>query len=393
MEEAQHRRSGPADAVPDPIPVFRMKPAMKKLPGRRLLRVAWLTLLGCFYCPCSLPAADLKGDEQVIFFPTQARPVKGGYELALHGWVFEPERRRLWTAALRRAVGLDDDELTPQERTTFAERSRFFVADNERRKTVRLQVGARRVKLAASAPNGHFTDRLRVTPEELGSLTPDGKGKDGPMTLTVLAEAGVRACPTHLQVLDDTGVSVISDIDDTIKVSEVLDKRVLLRNTFCRPFQAVPGMAMLYRGWAESAAARFHYVSASPWQLYPPLAEFLQASRFPAGSFHLRLLRLKDKTLLELLRSPEGYKLEAIGALLSRHPGRRFVLVGDSGEKDPEVYGQIARQYARQVRWILIRDVTGEPAGATRYQQAFRGVAEGCWRVFKEPAEIGDIAP
>ena len=83
------------------------------------------------------------------------------------------------------------------------------------------------------------------------------------------------------------GVSVISDIDDTIKISEVKDRKLLLQNTFFRPFQAVPGVPDKYRQWAEAGVA-FSSVSASPWQLYDPLANFFRQVGFPHATFHLK---------------------------------------------------------------------------------------------------------
>ena len=91
----------------------------------------------------------------------------------------------------------------------------------------------------------------------------------------------------RVQLLEPTGFSVVSDIDDTIKVSQVLDKGELLANTFIRPYREVTGMATQYRQWAKHGAA-FHYVSSSPWQLFQPLMNFMETSGFPAGDFHLK---------------------------------------------------------------------------------------------------------
>jgi hypothetical protein len=68
-------------------------------------------------------------------------------------------------------------------------------------------------------------------------------------------------------VLARHGISVISDIDDTIKISNVLSKRLLLKHTFYTYFKPVEGMSDLYQKWNEQKC-QFHYVSASPWQLY-----------------------------------------------------------------------------------------------------------------------------
>ena len=184
-----------------------------------------------------------------------------------------------------------------------------------------------------------------------------------------------------------SGVGVISDIDDTIKISHVLDKKELMRHTFAKPFEAVPGMAKAYAAWAERGAT-FHYVSSSPWQLYPLLASFLDAEAFPAGAFHMKSVRLKNRTLLSLFKSSLETKPPIIRSILARYPRHRFVLVGDSGEKDPEVYGLVMREHPGRVLHAYIRRVVGAANGDVRFRKAFEGVDAAKWTVFKDAAEL-----
>jgi phosphatidate phosphatase APP1 len=208
----------------------------------------------------------------------------------------------------------------------------------------------------------------------------------------IRSSALVRPASGEVHLLDPRGVSVISDIDDTIKISQVRNRSELARNTFCRPFKAVPGMSGLYQSWRTNAGAQFHYVSASPWQLYEPLSEFIRSNAFPAGTFHMKHFRVKDETFWDLFQSPERYKPDVIAPILERFPERRFLLVGDSGEKDPEVYGALARRHRKQIVRICIRDVTGEPE-VPRYRNAFKGLPRDLWTVFKDPAELATLDP
>lgn len=314
-----------------------------------------------------LEPRGLRRDEAVIFFPTLAgRAADGqGWEAEIHGWVFERERRRWTLRALQSALGLKVAPAGAAERELFAERARWFLVDNERGKRVEITAGADRITLPATGADGHFQARHRVA-----------------------AAGGVAG---EIQWLEDTGISVISDIDDTIKISKVTDSAALVRNTFYRPFRPVPGMAALYQQWAAAGAA-FHYVSASPWHLYPALREFTDAHGFPLGSFHLKPFRWKDENFFNLWTAPEPYKLGVLEPLLARFPRRQFLLVGDSGERDPEVYGELARRHPRQVTRILIRDVTGETATAARYQRAFRDLPVDGWTVFREPPPAFPLA-
>ena len=118
-----------------------------------------------------------------------------------------------------------------------------------------------------------------------------------------------------VHLIPSEGISVISDIDDTIKVSDVTNKKELIRNTFLRPFRAVEGMADTYRCWADQGVV-FHLVSSSPWQLYEPLARFLAESGFPESTFHLKRFRLTDRTAFNLLADPLTTKPQAIEPIL-----------------------------------------------------------------------------
>ena len=338
-------------------------------------------------------ASELKRNDTVIFFPTLGRPVENGWELEIHGWVFESENHRLLDAVFRRAIGIHDRELTAAEKSTFEARAEFFLVDNERHREISIRLGDQTVPLLASAPNGHFSVRLRFSFEELRKLGLAG-GTNAPVFFqTTSVDQRVHTYAGRVYLIEDTGLSVISDIDDTIKISQVLDHKALLRNTFCRPFQSVPGMAAVYQSWAKSAGAQFHYVSASPWQLYQPLAEFVHSNQYPEGTFHLKMFRVKDQTFFNLFGSPERYKLGVIEPMLEQFPNRRFVLVGDSGEKDPETYGILARKHPQQITKIFIRDVTHKPADASRYDKAFRGLANDRWKIFQQPAEIEGLLP
>jgi len=146
-------------------------------------------------------------------------------------------------------------------------------------------------------------------------------------------------------------------------------------------------METAYQKWAEAGAA-FHYISASPWQLYRPLEEFTRTAGFPAGTFHMKRVRFKDQSLRELFADPHGFKVAAISDLMRRFPRRKFILVGDSGESDPESFASLLRQHPDQILKVHIRDVTDEPADASRYREVFRDVPRKKWQVFQDPTTL-----
>ena len=295
---------------------------------------------------------------------------------------------RLAIGLLRELLELKDLEMTRSEAALFAERARLFMVDHERGRRVVVRVGGEEYVLGKSGPDGQFAGMVRW-PDAVG------RARDGETTQiqAVLPADDPRRFLGQITLVEESGVSVISDIDDTIKVTEVRDHKALLRRTFLEPFKPVPGMAEVYRAWADKAGVQFCYVSASPWQLFAPLSEFARTNGFPVGAFYLKKFRWKDESFLKLFENPERYKPAVIEPLLKQFPRRQFVLVGDSGERDPEIYARLARRYPRQVARIFIRNVTDEPADAKRYQAVFRGLPREVWQVFRAPEEIAASCP
>ena len=309
---------------------------------------------------CIATASPIRDDERVLFYPTYATydQAAATWTLCVHAIAFEPEESSLRRRAMIKLIG-HFAKLKPEEESSelFRERIRPFLYDNERGKDPVVEVRQQRVRLPETEANGHTETSIRLELKESAS----------PKTFTIRTKArDGRVFSGKVHAIRPKGLSVISDIDDTIKISQVADRKELVRNTFVRPFKAVPGTATIYRELAKQGAA-FHYVSGSPWQLYEPLEQFLAKADFPAGTFHLRNFRLKDRTATALFQPAEKHKLAAIRRLLRDFPERRFLLIGDSGEQDPEIYCQIAREHPKQIVGIFIRTVTDPSTEAARY--------------------------
>ena len=339
--------------------------------------------------------SDLKSNEHLVFLPTLAHydPDAALWICDVHGWVYEPEAgsitRKLALAALCRALDLEPKHASS---VIFRQRAGMFLVDNQRGKEVVIELVGRRIQLPKSEVNGHFRTQISVPAEDVAPLTGGTPPtRDARLTFTaVLDRDDERVFGGTIWLLAPIGVSVVSDIDDTIKFTQVGNRDAMLSNTFLQPFKAVPGMVDRYRVSSREGAT-FHYVSASPWQLYPALTSFLRQDGFPGGTFHLKSFRALDKSVFDLFCDPEKYKLEILQPLLARFPNRRFVLVGDSGELDPEIYGRLARQFPNQVTQILIRDVSQKPLlDQPRFERAFAELPRNHWQVFRYPSEMVD---
>jgi hypothetical protein len=340
----------------------------------------------------SLAIAGAMRKETVVIYPTYGHLDDGGatWRIPITGVIYEPGvvnlRRRLLLRLLRRVMDVEPEAF---QSPIFLERIGAFVAATERGRTVSVRLGAATIRLQKRTKrNGHFSGTVRIPVRDAERLQRNG-WLDFEMEVPEWAEAehSPKIGQGSACLMPDRGISVISDIDDTIKHTEVTSRRALLANTFLREFQSVSGMAQLYQSWAQQGAS-FHYVSSSPWQLFLPLAGLREAHGFPRGTFHLRSFRLRDHMLRRMLLIRRPGKGGVIRRLLSTFPERRFVLIGDSGEWDPELYAAAARRFPNQVAGIFIREVPGRPLGGARAAKIFRRIPSDLWATFHSAEEV-----
>jgi phosphatidate phosphatase APP1 len=336
----------------------------------------------------------LSPDEHIHFFPSLARRLPaGGVHLRVHGWIYQPEhdsrKRALLLRALAATLGLDADN--PESAAIFRDRARLFLVDNERAKRVAIHLGGRTIVMPRSGANGHFAVEFAIDPNTAAAATDPSNAR----ALRFHAELPAsppsrepRRALGHATILPDEGLSVITDIDDTLRVSHVLSRTRLVRSTLAEPFIPVPGMRDLLAWLTPSPTDAVHYLSAAPWQLHAPLTDFLTHHHFPTGVLHLRSVRLKDLSLFQLFREPTEHKTLAIRRLLSIWPRRRVVLIGDSGERDPEIYAAVAREHPGRVDHVYIRDTTGESMTSPRYRRSLWAAMNDRWTLFTDPAAI-----
>src|ERR1044072_65853 len=156
---------------------------------------------------------------------------------------------------------------------------------------------------------------------------------------------------------------VISDIDDTVIWSNVTNKlKLILTVTLLNERTRMPfkGVAAFYRALQEGASGNennpIFYVSKSPWNLYTLLIEFFKIHGIPAGPLFLRDLGSNQPS------AKVNHKMSRIEMILNLYPHLPFILIGDSGEQDPEIYRDVVKAFPDRIRAIYIRSVTPEPS-------------------------------
>lgn len=221
--------------------------------------------------------------------------------------------------------------------------------------------------------DGYFLLRHRfATPVEPGWLPVSARVTAAPYPVSAppTAECQVLIPSPHARF------GVISDIDDTILQTYVQNRARMLYLTLAyNPLTRLSfdGTVELYRGLRERGqGAPFFYVSKSMWNLFPLLESFIAHQRLPRGPLILRQVGLFRP------RPSVPHKANVIAELLELYPHLPFLLIGDSGERDLELYLECARAHPGRVPAILIRNVSPPARQAALQQAARENVPPGC---------------
>jgi len=305
------------------------------------------------------------GDVEVTIYPTYSFFDGLEWIIPLRGWVHQDRRLpdHLINEIAQVIIHCDDADVS-----NFGSRFAGFSDDSRSQQSVTIQFDTddEHYRFQPSDLNGLIETTIKLREDTASKLLAQQESRDGWLQFNVVSEG--HGGKGRIKLIPRRGLSVVSDIDDTIKVTEVpAAKEIVLKNTFCRDFIALGDMGGRYRDLGD---ASFHYVSGGPWQLYEPLSKFLAEAGFPVGTFHLNYFPknfLAEDTRSLLIDSICGslgrtydHKVEQITRLLERFPEREFILVGDSGELDIEVYRRIHQMFGARVREIWIRDVVND---------------------------------
>jgi phosphatidate phosphatase APP1 len=289
-------------------------------------------------CACLAGSAQADTREVVVY------PGFGAGQFLLEGRVIEA-----------RGDGPDaaDDSWFVNLRRTL----RRLINDEQKQVALRVRIGSGEWRAKTDA-EGYFL---------LEEKLPPGSGA-GWQAVEVATESGDARAPGALLVVPEANrLGIISDLDDTLLVSDVADKSGLVRKTLLLNYaqrQAVAGTAEFYARLArrnpQPEAAPIFYLSASPRQLQAGIQAFLDKNGFPRGVLITKKVT-NDKTgdpLTDQIR----YKVGRIEQLLAALPQVRFVLVGDDGESDPETYDEIRRRHPGRIESVWIRKVHRDAA-------------------------------
>ncbi|MGF1457460.1 MAG: App1 family protein [Leptolyngbyaceae cyanobacterium] len=181
----------------------------------------------------------------------------------------------------------------------------------------------------------------------------------------------IEPCPKQDSVLEQAEVllvsdqaefGVISDIDDTIVHTAAFDLLKMIRIVYLgsaesrQPFEGVADFyTALQTGLGSQPQNPIFYVSSSAWNMYDVFARFMEINHIPKGPMLLKDIEFSLESLLTFTH--EAHKREQIEPILERFPELPFLLIGDSGQRDPEIYSRLVEQYPDRILAVLIRNV------------------------------------
>lgn len=323
------------------------------------------------------------------------------------------------TAALIKQLNVDDSDEATKKR--IAARLQPFIDSVLPKRTLRITIdGQEEQTLGPSSYSGISSGLHQL------HFTPSGPSIQS-NALTLPPPFGM---PSSTVIAEEVGWAVISDIDDTIKLTQSPDPIGILKNTFVvETPDPITGMPDLYAhiqklltlqsqiqshdenqgpnatgttrttiAGQNTNAPPFFYLSASPYTLYPFLRHFLLAN-YPPGTTILRDASWQNLggLITSLQKNTREYKLDRVSKIHSWFPRRKMVCLGDSTQSDPEAYGDAARRFPGWIKGVFIRKVEGiagmdEKAKNSdeRFTKAFKGLDRSLWHVFTDPGEVAE---
>jgi len=341
-----------------------------------------LFILGVFILDINADTPETDTPEKrVTFYTSYGYQLDKHWHIPLRAWISEDMglTRSLSLKGARKAIQhkAEIEELSDSQKERFKFRAEDFFRDSESNEIISIQFDNDPAKLVykmvdsegnlETDRNGNIEGVVVISKKKATELLKHQNSKNGWLSFRVVSES--QFGNGKIRLVSANGLSIISDIDDTIKVTEIPSgTKIVLQNTFFKPFKSAPNMLKMYQGFSDETT--FHYVSGGPWQLYTGLTDFMfeNGVGFPIGSLHMKNVRTnltESESYLDLIKLVEGgatvdQKLTQISLIFSHFPQREFILIGDSGEHDPEIFSTIKKRFPKQVKEIRIRDIIND---------------------------------
>lgn len=297
----------------------------------KALRIYFKKKLGLLGVPVIIPYNAFGDDEKVV--------ITGGV-IEDKGISDPKEDHNLWKNFLATVRRYSGDEIAGvRVRIEYGDMSVVVRTDDR---------GLFHTIIPTGRPQGKNQEWPSVRYTLLDDITEEGR--------TVTAESKIRIIGKKEKFL------IVSDIDDTILISHSTHtmkklRLMLFKNALTR--SPVTGISDFYQALSNPGKddnRPIFYVSGSEWNLYDLLMDFLKYQKIPRGTL---LLSDSKLSLFRMWKSGKRYqeKITIIKGLFELYHDHDFILIGDSGQKDPEIYLRMVEMYASRIKAVYIRDI------------------------------------
>lgn len=233
-----------------------------------------------------------------------------------------------------------------------------------------------------TTPEGDFDAFVPVSNTSLALTSGDG---EVPAQRLNLYAQGTTTGNATSYLVSDQGFTVISDIDDILRVTKIYEPKQGLLNTFARPFTPWMNMPDIYANWSNSLPnMHFHYLTTTPEQITATYMQFIY-DNYPGGSFDTRPLNFSDVSATLSIRKFLLVKI------FQTFPHRKFILIADTSNSDVmRDYPEMATDFPGQVQCIFLRNTTStDPGDKFPYNtKGFKNLNQQSYMFFKVPDDL-----
>ncbi|KAF2426209.1 hypothetical protein EJ08DRAFT_638229 [Tothia fuscella] len=342
----------------------------------------------------------------VLNLPPYGNWTDRGWNIRFHGNVYkQPSTNQsvIDSLANKFLIGTDVKDLPPDQQAQARNftRSIFVIQQEDLNVTMRLQPAPSAGSSgqpggggAVTAPGGSQEIRLPYPTTDQGDYDVfmpiqsnglvDGTSTELIQRLNVYAEGSDLGNATAYLV-PPTGFTIISDIDDILRVTKIYQPKEGLLNSFARPFVPWLNMPDIYANWAkEYPNMHFHYLTTTPEQVTRNYMDYIYKT-YPGGSFDTRPLNFSDVSATLKIRR---FLLDKIFAT---YPNRKFILVADTSNSDVmSAYPDLAHKHPNQVQCIFLRNTSSTDSGDKfpYNTKGFEGLANNTYMFFNVPDDL-----
>ncbi|KAB5592351.1 hypothetical protein CTheo_4175 [Ceratobasidium theobromae] len=196
---------------------------------------------------------------------------------------------------------------------------------------------------------------------------------------------GIPSGNGSVYLVPSQGITLIADIDDTLRVTKIYQPEEGLANSFARPYVPWMNMPAVLANWQQKVQGlHFHYLTTTPIKVTPTYESFIYAN-YPLGSFDIRPLNLTTPNQIFQIRKVNLYRI------FETFPQRKFVLLADTSNNDiMREYPAMSSAFPGQVQCILIRNTSmTDPSDHFPYDTSgFKDLDSSTYMFFRIPDDI-----